>query len=401
VPIKTLTIALLVAACFPSALAQSPQGKFQHIIIVVQENRTPDNLFASCSIPGADLVAMGSAIGLSKTKDNPHSHHEFITERAGNWPPLALNYIRNSDVVLYCQLAQKYGFANRMFQTNQGPSFPAHQFLISGTSSVTDESHVLVAENQHGSAFLHAGCNAVPDSIVQAIDDFNKLSLVFPCFQRSSILNLLDEAGLPWRYYAAPPSVIWTAPLALQEYYKSPNIIYSPATFIKDVAKCDLSAVTYVMPIGAESDHAGGNSGLGPTWVTSIANAIGNSPCGYWNNTAILVTWDDWGGWYDHVVPPVNHTGWAPYNAYGFRVPLLVISARTPAMTDNVQHDFGSILRFVESNFGLGLIGPGTWADSYADDLGNFFTATPAPYLPMKTKKVDWDKLPMTDPDDD
>jgi phospholipase C len=398
---RNFAVSLLILAS-TVALAQQPLT-FQHVVIVIQENRTPDNLFGSCPPAGSDVVQAASVTTLANTPDLPHSHTAFVTDRSGKWmsPALAKSYVRAQDVVPYCQLAAQYGFANRMFQTNQGPSFPAHQFLISGTSAINDGSDVMAADNPNGSAYKHAGCNAIPGSWVWAIDDQNKVSQVYPCFNRSSILNLLDASGVTWRYYAATAGVIWTAPLALLEYYKSPNINFNPANFIKDASNCNLADVSYVTPTGAESDHAGGNTGLGPSWVASIVNAIGNSPCGYWNNTVVLVTWDDWGGWYDHVSPPVNNTGWAPYYAYGFRVPLLVISAHTPAMVDNIQHDFGSILRFVETNYGLGLIGPGTWADSYADNLSDFFVQQSSPYIPVPVKKIDWNNLPMTDPDDD
>jgi phospholipase C len=140
---------------------------------------------------------------------------------------------------------------------------------------------------------------------------------------------------------------------------------------LTDIASGNLANVVWVTPAQAYSDHPAGTNGGGPAWVASIVNAVGASP--YWQNTAIFVTWDDWGGWWDHVAPPVNSTGWCANYCYGFRVPLLVISAQTPPMVDNDTHDFGSILHFVESNFGLGQIGPGGWADAWADDLSGFF----------------------------
>ncbi len=126
----------------------------------------------------------------------------------------------------------------------------------------------------------------------------------------------------------------------------------------------------------------------GPAWVASIVNAVGQSA--YWENTAILVTWDDWGGFWDHVPPLANDTGWCMEYCYGFRVPLLVISAQTPSMVDNDVHDFGSILHFVEANFGLGNIGPGGWADSFADDLSGFFPDGLArrKFVPIKARKL-------------
>jgi phospholipase C len=143
-------------------------------------------------------------------------------------------------------------------------------------------------------------------------------------------------------------------------------------------------------------------------------NAIGLSTCGYWQNTAIFITWDDWGGWYDHVPPYAigQQNGWGVSYVYGFRVPLLVVSAYTPAgYVDDLNYDFGSILRFIETVFGppgfpLGPIGPGDYADAYANDLHTFFTLT----KPRKFKKIrtKYDanyflqrSTPDTDPDDD
>ena len=120
----------------------------------------------------------------------------------------------------------------------------------------------------------------------------------------------------------------------------------------------------------------------------------------YWQNTAILVTWDDWGGWYDHVSPLANNTGWCGSYCYGFRVPLLVISAYTPAMADNQTHDFGSILHFVESNFGLASLG---YADAFADDLSEFFVpGKPRQFLRVKARKLTARELAdVGDPDEE
>ena len=148
--------------------------------------------------------------------------------------------------------------------------------------------------------------------------------------------------------------------------------------------------VFWVIPYGLESDHAGLTDGSGPSWVASIINAIGTQPkCSngetYWDNTVILVTWDDWGGWYDHVVPPpvpLKAPAGASSYVYGFRVPLLVVSAYTPSGTvSNVTGlDFGSMLKFVEEIFNLGNIPPGDFADYYAtDDLAEFFQFTQPP----------------------
>jgi phospholipase C len=135
--------------------------------------------------------------------------------------------------------------------------------------------------------------------------------------------------------------------------------------------------VSWVVPDGGYSDHPGLNDGAGPSWVASIVNAVGNSP--YWANTAVIVIWDDWGGWYDHVPPKVNLDGvsWGSGYTYGFRVPLLVISPYAKAgYASHVTHDFGSILHLIENTYGLPSLG---YADAYADDLSDCFDMTQSP----------------------
>ena len=178
----------------------------------------------------------------------------------------------------------------------------------------------------------------------------------------------------------------------------------NPASVLTDIQANQLRSVSWVIPTGAESDHAIVNDGSGPSWVASVVNAIGASP--YWNNTVILIAWDDWGGWYDHVVPPIDKI----YGYYedGFRVPLLVVSPYTPAGYVSQQtHDFGSILKFIETAFNLPLIPPGTFADSRSDDLADFFNFTQPPRAfvpvpaPLGPNFFLNDTRPVTDPDDD
>ena len=405
-----------------SLQVNAQQGRqFEHVVIVVQENRTPDNLFGSNPSfePGVDIATNGinskhesvpfTPVPLAGCYDLGHEHAAFqsaynngemngsdkVTVSAPRsctpGPNPQFRYVDNSSgtVQPYFNLATQYGFANRMFQTNQGPSFPAHQFLIAGTSAPTTDSTLFAANNPTSNS---NGCVSTPGTTVQMIDPSGVSSTMYPCFDHGTLIDLLEGAGLSWRYYAATGEAIWTGPNAITKLCNPQvvngtlsctgsewaNVILKPAQVLTDVKNCKLANVAWVTPTGQNSDHAVGNNGGGPSWVASIVNAIGNSKCGYWQNTAILITWDDWGGWYDHV-PPYRigqSTGWGQSYVYGFRVPLLVVSAYTPTgYVSNANHDFGSMLRFVESNFGLGLIGPGTWADSYADDLMEFFPA--------------------------
>ena len=156
------------------------------------------------------------------------------------------------------------------------------------------------------------------------------------------------------------------------------NVIIPQSQVLTDIANGQLAQVSWIIPDGKSSDHALLNDGSGPAWVASIVNAIGNSA--YWANTAIIITWDDWGGWYDHVPPfKVINDGlsWGSGYVYGFRVPLIVVSPYAKAAyISHVTHDFGSILKFIETTFTLPSLG---YADVAADDLSDCFNLTQSP----------------------
>jgi phospholipase C len=278
----------------------------------------------------------------------------------------AYAYVPESQVQPYYDLAEQYTFGDRMFETNQGPSFPAHQYLISGTSAISDGSDLLASENPGGNA---GGCDAPARATVAVIDPSgNESQRAYPCFERTALMQEIDAAGLTWRYYQGRQGPgLWNAVDAIKPLWHTAefaNVVSPSAQVLTDIDAGNLANVTWITPSGAASDHALLTDGSGPSWVASIVNAIGQSQ--YWDSTVIFVTWDDWGGWYDHVQPPL-------YNSYelGFRVPLLVISPYAKqGYVSHVQHEFGSILRFTEENFGLPSMGT---TDDRADDLSDCF----------------------------
>jgi len=430
---KTLALVLLASLCLGlrAAAFDSTTRKvahFHHIVIIVQENRTPDNLFGSNPRfePGVDIARFGQTstgetvpllpAPLASCWGPRHSHKAFEQAYNGSGMngfdlegifqtatcilphgPPEYKYVDNSTrtVQPYFDIAQSYGWANRMFQTNEGPSFPAHQFIIGGTSAPTPDSAYFASELPS----IVGGCIAPSNSVVTLISPLGKEdSSTYPCLEHGTLTDLLNHARLTWKYYS--PTTSWNAPLAIRHicqpdvvkgvlkctgsHYISDDI-HKPPQVLTDIGNCQLANVVWVIPSEPYSDHAGGNNGTGPAWVASIVDAIGMQPTcpngeTYWDDTAILITWDDWGGWYDHVPPPkviTDGTSWGSGYVYGFRVPLLVVSAFTGTgeVSDRV-HDFGSLLRFVEVNFHLRLIGNGTYADAYADDLMEFFPRT-------------------------
>ena len=428
-------------------------GKFQHIVIVFQENRTPDNLFHDPVLiqAGADIASSGknsagqtiplTPVPLGIDYDLSHAHSAFLAmynrgrmngaNRVLNSCPSCaprnpqFKYVNPSDVQPYFHMAEQYTFGDRMFQTNQGPSFPAHQFIISGTSAPTATSSFFVSENASGpSGGTLTGCISPPTETVATIaSDGRETKNIYPCTDHPTLTDELEARGVTWLYsvdgpkcdraHVRPECCPPNATACVGRDWKEHVVIYSrqnPAPILTDIATSQLPAVSWVIPAGRNSDHAGGSYALpntgGPSWVAAIVNAIGNSQ--YWANTAIIVTWDDWGGWYDHVPPyKVVNDGvrWGSGYVYGFRVPLIVISPYArPGYISHVNHDFGSILHLIEENFNLPSLG---YADAYADDLSDCFNFHQTPLVfqtiaaPLKADYFLHDTTPPTDPDDE
>jgi phospholipase C len=359
----------------------------KHIIVIVQENRTVDNLFHG--FPGADTVT--SAVDNTGTRQNlqqqplggqpdmDHGHPAWWREwdygKMDGFAASTMFYVQQSDTTPYWQLASEYTFANRMFQSNTGPSFAAHQYLIAGQDG-------MVSENPNGGVW---GCDAPAWETTMVIGpNGTDLPGPFPCFDYMTEGDLLDAAKVSWRYYA--PSLadsfnILSAYEAIRHIRYgadwNTNVITPETTILTDIANNNLAAVSWVVPQYNTSDHPGAPA-YGPQWVASITNAVGASQ--YWDSTAIIITWDDWGGFYDHVPPPqVDSMG------LGFRVPLIAVSPYAKHGYISTQvHEMGSILHFMENNFNLGYLGT---RDIYSDDLSDCFDYTQkvVPYKQVKT----------------
>jgi hypothetical protein len=494
--VTSWSLSLIVCLTASAAHAQYPANNpIKHIVVIVQENRTPDNLFQGLCTqgpgcgPGSNQYHIRSTyvdaagkrqrlqpVGLASPFDLDHSYggpnlngtiSGFSFEYANRGvagspgvpvPPLCavdvfgcavpgnsqFMYVYNSPVtnsdgskggVLdpYVTLGTRYGWANRMFQTNQGPSYPAHQFLFGGTSAPTasdDAAGVFVSENGPST---QVGCAAPPSVAVQLIRPIvpmppeppygteTKGDVAAPCFTRQALSDLLYP-NYSWTYYAITTGnsngganlagSIWTAPDSLTsicipakdsngllqctgKYWEkgmaNGYVDLNPPDVLADIGSCQLADVSWVIPDGKYSDHPI-NSGQGPSWVAAVVNAIGNSTtcdnnAGYWKDTAIFLTWDDWGGWFDHVPPVILKNTQKFQDQYdyqlGFRVPLIVISAYSPqaGYINNETNDFGSILRAIEGIFNLpGGEGALNFADSRSKtDLSSFFNFNQTP----------------------
>ena len=445
--VKQLLPLTLAALCL-TAPASAQITSFQHIVLVIQENRTPDEMFqglcttpAACSTqPSSGQYDIQTAAWLDKTSStrttNPkavpfglgwdmlHAHAAFVTECDTNMfgacamdgaahaiclpysqqcpTKAAYSYVDNStgSVQPYLDIAKAYGWANYMFQTNQGPSFSAHEFLFSGTSSPSaadDHAGIYVA----GEGTI-VGCNSPPTTVVPLINPQGvEFTRIYPCFEYKTLTDFLEAKGKTWRYYGSTvgtykgptPDGIWIAPnsinhicVAVNQKCTGPewtaNLEFTQSAVLSDIINCNLRGVSWVIPNWYDSDHSGTPKNVGgPSWVASIVNAVGNSPCtnkdgsSYWSSTAIIVVWDDWGGWYDHEQPKIEPFPQGGFQM-GFRVPMLVVSAYTgPGTISNKREDFGSVLRFIEHNFGI-MEGALTFADARGgtSDLSEYFS---------------------------
>lgn len=381
----------------------------QHIVILVQENRSVDNLFNG--LPGANTSMTGinsfggkvtlHQINYNITYDPAHSHAAFETEydngkmdgfnlekqdQGTGYPKhgLAYAYVPESQVQPYWTMAEEYTFADNMFQTNQSSSFAAHMYLAAGNSA-TDSTETWYAENdpvyQNDPKSHPGGCDSETGTTVSLINPTTGQEQspgVFPCFDNQTIFNLLDNAGVTWKWYQ--PRLghgLWYAPDDYTNIRHSTDYWHDvsvPSTNIfNDITNNKLAGVSWVIPTAGLSDHPNCGSGYGPAWVAEVVNAIGQSP--YWDSTAIIVVWDDWGGWFDHVAPPQYN-----YFELGFRVPMMVISpyAPEPGYVSHNQHEFGSTLHFIEDTFNLGSLNT---TDARADNLSDMFNYSLSPTI--------------------
>ncbi len=174
------------------------------------------------------------------------------------------------------------------------------------------------------------------------------------CFDNNTLGDELDTAGISWGFYTANlngDGNIWSAYQAIRHIrygndWKT-DIITPQTQFITDVSSGNMRTVSWVTPTCENSDHAGCGANKGPSWVTSLVNAVGESK--YWKSTVIFVFWDDYGGWYDPVAPQM-----LDYDGLGMRIPLLVISPYAKkGYVSHVPYEHGSMLKFIEDQFGL------------------------------------------------
>ncbi len=391
-------IMALVTACAggsaTSTTSQANTGihKIQHVIVIMQENRSFDSYFGT--YPGADGIPMQNGVPAVCVNDpatgqcvkpyhdtqdvnggGPHgasnatadinngAMNGFIAQaekgKKGCTDPTnpicaqgttdVMGYHTAAEIPNYWSYAQHFVLQDHMFEPNASWSLPSHLFMVSGWAAACTSSDPMSCTNDD---VYKGGLKAVNAQTYAWTD----------------LTYLMHKNNISWGYYLSDgtqpdcandamycqsqvqkttvPS-IWN-PLPRFTDVKQDNQlnnIQSTGNFYSALKSDTLPAVSWIVPNGAVSEHPPARVSVGQAYVTTLINAIMRSSA--WNSTAIFLTWDDWGGFYDHVTPPS-----VDQNGYGLRVPAMVISPY--ARAGDIDHQtlsFDAYLKFIEDDF--------------------------------------------------
>jgi len=403
-----LSLPLVLAGCARPASSSSVnlQGisKIKHVIVIMQENRSFDSYFGT--YPGADGIPMRNGqpavcVPDPRTKQcqrpyvdhadvnggGPHAWFNssadvnggkmngFVAQAEGamrgcndptdpvcvpNSVPDVMGYHVGSDIPNYWTYAKDFVLQDHMFEPTASWSLPAHLFEVSEWSAYCPNHRPSSCVNASGLPGLPPDFSGGP---------ITGSGSTPPIYAWTDLTYLLHHNGVSWGYYVvtgSEPDCENDAALSCAPVQQNANTpgIWNPLPYFDTVkadgqlgniqsvdrfyaaAKAgDLPAVSWVVPSGEVSEHPDAPVSFGQSYVTSLVNAVMTSP--EWDSTAIFLSWDDWGGFYDHVVPPV-----VDQNGYGLRVPGIVISPY--AKSGYVDHQilsFDAYDKFIEDDF--------------------------------------------------
>ena len=340
-PMVLLLLLPVAQASMAATVDGGATSPIQHVVVIVQENHTFDNYFGT--FPGANGVKndppsvqpfhiTDQVHDLCHSTDCAHAAFDngkmdgFLQAEGSNE---TFGYYDRSDIPYYWGLAHNYTLFDNYFTSAMGPSLPNHLYLVAGRDA------------------------GVADSILK---QESKLNI-------GSIANNLEAAKVSWAYYS-PYTVGNENALGLISSVANnatmmQNLKMTDA-FFTDLQAGNLPSVSYLMTGDGYNEHPPADLAAGEAWVQSMITAIQTSP--YWSSTVIFLTWDDYGGWYDHVAPPQVDK----YGA-GFRVPLLMISPLAKqSYVDHTLSDHTSLMKFIERTFGAAAV---THRDARSSDL--------------------------------
>ncbi|HEX6508360.1 MAG TPA: alkaline phosphatase family protein [Chloroflexota bacterium] len=380
----------------PPTTAPSSADPIQHIIIFVKENRTFDNYFGT--FPGADgtthgRLSDGKIVPLIHTPDHTLldiAHHGDAADVAvangqmngfdrlpgalQNGENIALSQLYESDIPNYWAYARNFTLMDHFFSTINGPSFPNHLVTVAANSHNTIDNPVY-------NTYHSWGCDAGQYTQVATQDpQTGARGWTKPCFDMTTLPDLLQKAGISWKYYAPgqfQSGYIWSALNSIKHIRYSDlwqTNVRPTSEFVQDIKAGTLPQVSWVVMNESVSEHPPYSVCVGENWTVRELNPLMASPL--WNSSAVFLTWDDFGGFYDHVPPPR-----ADHIAYGPRVPGIVISPYArPNTIDHRSYDFSSILRYVEDKYHLPTLGG---YDQSARSIGEAIDPSQTPLKPL------------------
>jgi phospholipase C len=392
-------------------------GKIEHIVFIVKENRSFDQYFGTfAGANGATTAKIhtGAVIPLGHTPDKPKhdmghewtdSHSNVDGGRMDRWDleyqcsvnndNLCLTQFQQADIPNYWAYAQNYSLADEAFSSVESGSYPAHLMLVSGGPQTT-------IDNPRSSIAAQWGCDAVPGTNVPAMDSNFVVSSVFPCFSATTLGGLADVAGVSWKAYTSvngESGYVYNPYRSFSTIFDSADWttkVVTEGDFVTDALAGNLPALSWVTPPSIDTDHPPDSACVGENWTVQQINAVMQGPADQWNSTVIVLTWDDFGGFYDHVAPPYRDQ-----YGLGIRVPWLIISPWAIHGVYHTEIEFASVLRFMEETFGLPSLGG---ADAIANDMQDAFNYSQSPLAPLvlnqRTCPVGSDDTSDFDPDD-
>ena len=394
---------------------QSGSGYIQHVVVIIQENRSFENFFAG--FPGANAPMHGYAlvggrrikVPLHQTTFKTNANLPHIWQSAvKDWDKGAMDgfhylprgkygayvYMDRQEIAPYWAMASQYVLADAMFPTESGGSYVSHIMAVAGNDDMSKtEAQV------NNPTLAPQGCDAPPrtrSSLVNASRQVGRGNGPFPCFtQFKTMADVLDTAGLSWTYYLHRhfEQALYSPFEAIKYVRHGPDwdadVIAPSDRVLTDIGNGQLAAVTWVSPSRWISDLPGVHNDRGPSWVSSIVNAIGESQ--FWDSTAIVIIWDEWGGFYDNAPPPQ-----LDFRGLGIRIPCIIISPYAKegpsgaGYVSHTQYEFGSILKFIEQVFNLPTVGPAShgYTDTRANSIIDAFNFAQSPrtFMPFTSK---------------
>jgi len=342
-----------------------------NVIIVMFENHTFDNLFGA--FPGANGVTSAPAPDPMPSDFD----HESACCRAAmtggtmsGFPQWGIVTYDQATIPIYWAYATQFGLSDNFFTSAAADSTPNHLYMVAAQSGET---------NQCPSPKL--AFNEVPpaNTLVLSLTAGGSPFWQYPVVDIASIPAEMTTAGVSWKYYNE--AEIWNVPGLITDLVGSHKAIDNTNQLITDIQDGNLAQMSWVCPANNASNHPPLPLAPGQNYLAQLVNALMASA--YWESSAVFVTWDDYGGYYDHVSPPtLDALGLGP------RVPLLCISPwAIPGYISHEQAEFSSFAKFAEANWSLPSLGQRDALDSISD-LMDFFDFGQTPIAPSSQDLV-------------